>query len=145
MTDPLGETDSAGVDVTVAARPTSNRHVNFQSGAVDRTGSWRTVRDDRADDGNYCDNLGKGSGTDGATYSFTSPRLELLHGRSQRGGALKVWIDGERQPNLSLRGDTNRVSLNGRKVYAGLGDGRHTIRIEVARGEAYVEGFVIRR
>ena len=146
VTDPLGEADTAAVDVTVveSPKPATTKHVNCQSGTVTRHGSWRTVRGGRADDGNYCDNQGNGRGTDRLTYTFSGPLLDVLYGRSQAGGSAKVWIDGERQSNLSFRGERDAARINGRERYAGLGDGRHTIRIEVVRRAAYLEGFVTR-
>jgi len=144
VTDPQGGTDTATVAVEVVERTAAARHVNCQSGNVTRHGSWRTVRGGGADDGNYCDNLGRGSGVDRLTYSFTGRRIDLLFGHSTRGGAAQVWVDGERRPNVSFQGERSSVRINGREPYAGLGGGRHTIRIEVVRGQAYVEGFAVR-
>ena len=69
----------------------------------------------------------------------------MLHGESARGGVAKVVIDGKRKANLSFRNQQGKVRVDDKRLYRGLGQGEHTVRIVVQRGEAYLEGFIVRR
>lgn len=145
VTDPEGATDSATVEVTVTERKgRQTRFVGCQTRDVDRNGSWRVVRSRAARGGSYCDNQGRGRGADTMALTFRGGRLVVVHGTSVDGGAARVVVDGERVGKVSFRGEGRKVRFE-RKVFAGLGDGRHRVRLVVLRREGYVDGFVVRR
>ncbi len=141
----LTVTDQAGNSSTAKERILVRRYVACQNQRVTLDGSWRTTRGGGARGGSYCDNQGRGPGKDVVTYSFKGPRLLVLHGESARGGVAKVIIDGKRRANLSFRNQQQQVRIDDKRLFRGLGSGEHTVRIVVQRGEAYLEGFIVRR
>ena len=70
--------------------------------------------------------------------------MAVVRGNSERGGIARVFIDGERVRDLSFRSSARAVRFAA-QGYGGLTEGRHTIRIVVQRGEAYLDGYVVRR
>ncbi len=140
----LTVTDEAGNRRTVSRTVVVRRFVQCRSDEVTLRGSWRTVGSDQADGGRYCDNMGRGRGTDVATFSFRGPYVSVVRGNSERGGVARVFIDGKRVRDLSFRSSAGEVRFAS-QGYGGLGEGRHTIRVVVQRGQAYLDGFVVRR
>lgn len=76
---------------------------------------------------------------------FAGPTLAVVHGDSRRGGRAKVFIDGTRRRGLGFRGPTRKIDFGERRLYRGLGTGRHRVRIVLKRGVGYVEGFIVKR
>lgn len=140
----LTVTDEAGNSTTEKQKILVRRYVACQSPKVTLDGSWRTHRGDSRG-GNYCDNLGRGPGKDTVTYTFRGTRLVVVHGESMRGGIAQVFIDGDRKANLSFRNQQSQVRIDDKRLFRGLGKGEHTLRIVVQRGEAYLDGFIVRR
>ena len=137
VTDPDGDTDTATSVVQVdEVVPCPAAQVNLGSG-------WRTLTSDRAWDGNYCASDGPHGGRDVVTLSFRGPWVTVMHGDALRGGTARVFVDGDRQANLSFRSGTRRTEFGQQRKYAGLGAGRHTLRLEVVRKTGFLEGFVL--
>jgi hypothetical protein len=144
VTDPQGATDTASVDVRVTGKP-AGTFAHCRGQKVDKAGGWRVVRDERASRDAYCDNRRRSSRPDVMTFGFRGPRLAIIHGDALRGGRARVTIDGERRSPLSFAGDRRHPAFGERKLYRGLGPGRHTIRIVMVRRLGFLEGFVVRR
>ncbi|GAA1778476.1 hypothetical protein GCM10009795_025740 [Nocardioides hankookensis] len=148
VTDPSGATDTDTVAVTVtkaattpppSARATT---VGCASSKVKRTGSWRVVKARSAPGGSYCDNLGKRKGKDTMRLAFTGPRLDLFFGHGMKGGRAAVVVDGKRVGTLSFAGKRRKPSISFHRRLTGLGAGKHTVRLVVTKGRAYVDRFV---
>lgn len=140
----LTVTDEAGNRRTVSRTVVVRRLVQCASDQVTLRGNWRSVRSTRANGGRYCDNLGRGNATDVATFGFTGPSVSVIRGVSTRGGTAAVHIDGRRVSGISFRSSSSTVRFSS-KAYRGLGQGRHTIRIVVQRGQGYLDAFVVER
>ncbi|MCW2792402.1 MAG: domain containing protein [Nocardioides sp.] len=137
----LTVTDSGGEFDTVRQRVLVRREIGCGADSVTWHGSWRMVRDGSVRGGSYCDNGGRGSGKDTLTASFTGPQIDLWYGTAARGGSGTVLVDGVRVGTVSFRGSGSTPKLTAHRVFKGLGAGRHTIRLVVTRGRAFVEGF----
>ncbi len=135
VTDPDGRSD------TVAQKVLVRRATSCWARSVKHTGSWRRVASSRASQGDYCDNLGRGKGPDVLRTTFRGPQVDVFHGRAARGGSAVVFIDGKRRGKVSFAGTGTRPALRFHRVFAKLGGGRHTLKL-VARGQAYLEGFI---
>ncbi|MCW2844509.1 MAG: domain containing protein [Nocardioides sp.] len=135
VTDPGGKSD------TVRQRVLVRREIGCGAGSVTRHGSWRMVHDDAVRGDSYCDNGGRQSGKDTLTTSFDGPQIDLWYGTASRGGTATVLVDGVRLGTVSFHGSSSTPELTSHQVFKGLGAGRHTIRLVVNRGRAYVEGF----
>jgi len=138
VVDESGRADSATRRVTV------RRTTGCGTAAVTRRGSWRMVKAD-VRGGSYCDNAGRGRGKDTMTMSFRGPQLDVWFGRAAKGGAAEVLVDGVRVDTVSFRGRGSTPRLTRHAVTDGLGKGRHTMRLVVLRGRAYLEGFTTLR
>jgi PKD repeat protein len=139
----LTVTDAGGKSTTVRKRVLVRHEVACNVSRVDRPGSWRTVRDGRVRGGSYCDNAGRGSGRDVMSLSFRGPQVDVWFGRATGGGTAKVLIDGKRVGTLSFAGAHARPVLTAHRIFSGLGQGRHHVRLVVLKGKAFVEGFGI--
>jgi immune inhibitor A len=137
--------DPQGKKSTASKRIVVRREVVCISDSVIRTGSWQRVDVASAPGGNYCDNLGRKTGKDTLTLRFSGPQVDGFYGRSVRGGAADVFIDGRKVGTVSFRGSTEAVRVKFHQVFKGLGGGQHTVKLVVTRGQAYVDGFVITR
>lgn len=134
--------DTGGRTDKVSQRVLVRREIGCGAPSVTRHGSWRTVQDDDVRGGSYCDNAGKGKGADTLTTSFTGPQIDLWYGRATQGGRAAVFIDGERVGStVKFSGNSATPKLTFHRAFQDLGAGRHTIRLVVTRGRAYVEGF----
>ncbi|GCD90237.1 PKD domain-containing protein [Nocardioides sp. LS1] len=138
----LTVTDEGGKSDTVSQRILVRRATACWSPQVSRTGSWRQVNQRQAPKGDYCDNAGKGAGADTLTLHFKGPQVDVFHGRSTRGGAATVYIDGEKVGTVSFHSDDTAPRIRYHQVFSDLGEGGHTLRLVVTRGRAYLEGFV---
>jgi len=135
VTDEAGNTDTATRQLRVYDV------VHCQGAQVDLGGGWRVRQNDRAVAGHYCSgDVGRGGRV---SYTFQGPQVAVVHGDAQRGGTARVVVDGERQPALSFHGTQDRIGFLQQQSYAGLGAGRHTIRIVMTRGSGFLEGFVL--
>ncbi|GEP35219.1 hypothetical protein NSZ01_29870 [Nocardioides szechwanensis] len=139
----LTVTDAGGKSTTDTKRILVRREVACNVSRVERPGSWRTVRDGRVRGGSYCDNAGRGGGRDVMSLRFRGPQVDVWFGRAIGGGTAKVLIDGKRVGTLSFAGSTTRPTLTAHRIFTGLGQGRHHVRLVVIKGMAYVEGFGI--
>ena len=134
VTDPDGATDTASVDVEVYGE------VHCQDTQL--ADGWQVLASDRAMDGHYCASDSRQGGRDVATFTFRGAWVKVIHGDALRGGTARVFIDGQRQPNVSFRGETRRIQFLHQRSYRGLGSGRHTLRLVVKQKIGLLEGFV---
>ena len=138
----LTVTDEAGNSSTVKKKVRVRRFVSCSSGRVDRNGSWQTVTGARSPFGDYCDTNGRGRGKDTVTMPFRGQSLVVVHGARRGGGTAAVFVDGERQGELSFRSKRRTIAFERTERYTGLGAGPHTLRIVMLRGTGYLSGFV---
>jgi len=54
-----------------------------------------------------------------------------------------VYIDGHKVGTVDFHGSTPSPRLKYHQVFKNLGSGRHTVKLVVTRGQAYVDGFII--
>jgi M6 family metalloprotease-like protein len=144
VTDPSGATDTDEVTVTVtkATTPTTTpTTVSCGSSQVRKTGSWRVVKAKRAPGGSYCDNLGKRKGKDTLRLGFRGPQLDVYYGQAAKGGRAALYVDDERVGTLSFAGKGAKPSFSGHRTLTKLGTGKHTVRLVVLKGRAYVDRF----
>jgi PKD repeat protein len=138
----LTVTDSKGRTSTTKQRILVRRAVSCNARSVARTGSWRVVSSPEAPKGDYCDNLGRGAGQDTLTYRFTGPQLDVYFGTSTNGGQARLYVDGVSKGVISFRGTEARPRFRGHKLVTGLSKGRHTVRLVVLGGTAYLDSFI---
>lgn len=137
----LTVTDAGGKSDTVRQRVRVRREIGCGSHGVTWHGSWRMVRDASVRGGSYCDNGGRRAGRDTLTTSFRGPQVDIWHGTATHGGRATVLVDGVRVGRVSFHGSGATPTMTSHRVFRGLGKGRHTVRLVVNRGRAYVEGF----
>ena len=135
--------DPQGLRSSVSKRIVVRREIVCIADAVTRTGSWRRVNVASAPGGNYCDNLGRRSGADTLKLTFRGPQVDVFYGKAAHGGAAVVYIDGRKVGTVDFRGSTQSPRLTYHQVFKNLGSGRHTVKLVVTRGQAYVDGFII--
>ena len=138
----LTVTDTKGRTSTAKQRVLVRRAVSCNGQAVARTGSWRVVSSLNAPKGDYCDNLGRGPGPDALTYQFKGKQLDIYHGRVSGGGTAAVFIDGQRRGTIDFSSSDPRLRFRFHKVITGLANGRHTVRLVVLGGTAYLDSFI---
>lgn len=144
VTDPSGATDTDTVRVAVTGGGTpggGERTVQCGSRKVAKTGSWRNVKSAKAQGGRYCDNLGKRKGIDSLTLTIKGPRLDVLIGRSKRGGEAVMVVDGDFHTVFSFRGPSRQPVLGRHIRLRGLGAGEHTVELQVTKGRGYLDYF----
>jgi len=135
--------DPQGLKSSVSKRIVVRREIVCIADAVTRTGSWRRVNTASAPGGNYCDNLGGRAGADTLELSFRGPQVDLFYGKAAHGGAAVLYIDGHKVGTVDFHGFTQSPRLKYHQVFKNLGSGRHTVKLVVTRGQAYVDGFII--
>lgn len=138
----LTVTDTKGRTSTAKQRLLVRRAVSCSGRAVADSGSWRVVRSLNAPKGDYCDNLGRGPGPDTLTYGFRGKQLDIYHGRVSGGGTAAVFIDGRRRGTIDFDSADSRLRFRFHKVITGLSNGRHTVRLVVLGGTAYLDSFI---
>jgi PKD repeat protein len=138
----LTVTDSRGRSDSVSEKILVRRAVKCRSSKVERTGSWRQVSSLNAPNGQYCDNLGNGRGPDTLSYRFRGPQVDIYHGRSADGGQAAVYVDGERRGTITFRSPDGAPRFKYHRVFGKLGRGKHTVRLVVLRGQAYIASFI---
>ena len=134
--------DTKGRTSTAKQRLLVRRAVSCNAKSVARTGSWRVISSLQAPKGDYCDNLGTGAGKDTLTYRFAGPQLDVYYGTSSSGGRAAVYVDGVKKGVISFRSGEARLRFKGHKVLTGLGKGRHTVKLAVLSGTAYLDSFI---
>ena len=137
----LTVTDEAGNTDTATRRVQVYDVLHCQGAQVDLGRGWRVRENDGAVAGHYCS--GEVSRGGRVSFTFRGPQVAVVHGDAQRGGTARVVVDGERQPALSFHGTQDRIEFLQQQSYAGLGTGRHTIRVVMTRGRGFLEGFVL--
>jgi len=150
VTDPQGLSDTAEATVVVEDPPAAQaggspvaRRVACGGTGVDRTGSWRTMASATASRGHYCDNLGGRKGRDTMSLSFSGPRVGIDYAKARRGGLARVVVDGERVGVLRFHARAKQPRFGFSRTFAGLGAGRHTVRVVVRKRAGYVDDFVV--
>ena len=138
----LTVTDTKGRTSTTTQRLLVRRAVSCNGRVVTRTGSWRVVSSLSAPKGDYCDNLGNGTGTDTLTYRFAGPQLDVYYGKSSSGGQAAVYVDGVRKGSISFRSSDAQPRFRFHKVLSGLSKGKHTVRLVMLSGTAYLDSFI---
>ena len=138
----LTVTDSSGRKDTSTERILVRRAVKCGSPRVGKTGSWRKVRSLNAPNGKYCDNLGSGRGADTLTYQFRGPQIDVYHGKVRGGGKAAVYVDGKRRGTIDFSGKKSQLRFKSHHVVKGLSKGRHTVRVVILRGRAYIASFI---
>ena len=124
VSDAAGNTDSAGQTLLV------RKLVRCQSDRVDKTGSWRQVRDERANGGSYCGNDDSGQARDVLRFDFDGPRVLVIHGDSSRGGTATRRRSTARSSGGCRSSATGARSASGRRcVYRRLRAGSAHVRI----------------
>ena len=136
VTDDRGRTDTTRQKILV------RRAVKCRSSKVEQTGSWREVSSLNAPNGQYCDNLGNARGPDTLTYDFKGSQLDVYHGRARQGGRAAVYIDGQRRGVVKFGGSQEQPKFRYHQVFGNLGKGRHTVRLVVLSGRAYIASFI---
>uniref|UniRef100_UPI00356A2397 PKD domain-containing protein n=1 Tax=Nocardioides sp. TaxID=35761 RepID=UPI00356A2397 len=138
----LTVTDSRDRTSTTSKRFLVRKAVACKARAIKRTGSWRHVRDLNAPKGDYCDNLGKGKGKDTLTYKFKGKQLDVYHGRVKGGGKAALFIDGKRRGSVNFANSSTQLKFRFHKLVKGLSNGKHTAKLVVLRGNAYLDSFI---
>ncbi len=140
VTDPQGRSDTSSRYVRVW------KELECGKRGVAKRGSWRPLaRSGSRYWGSYCDNRGKGKGKDTLTAKFSGGRLRVVFGQARSGGIAKILIDGRGHGRIRFGGGDSSVPVMSTKNFNGLGDGRHTVKLVVTRGTAYVDGFLVTR
>jgi hypothetical protein len=141
VTDPQGGRSVSTGSLVV------RRELDCRTNAVSRHGSWRTRPGTSSTYYwlDYCDNQGRGSGSDTLTSSFTGSRLQVVYARARTGGTARIVIDGKVAGRIAFDGGSSSTPAMTSRVFTGLGGGRHTVKLVVTGGAAYVEGFVVDR
>ena len=137
VTDPQGLSDTEVLRVGVAQR------VGCSSRSVARSGSWHVVTSAAATGGNYCDNLGTGSGADTLRLRAAGPKVAVSYARSAQGGLGRVYVDGEYQGTVDFRSSDAKPRLGYSQTFSGLGSGTHTVKLVMVRGAGYVDDFLV--
>ncbi len=138
VTDPQGASSTTTRSVRVWRELACNQR------RVARHGSWRTVaRNDYW--GSYCDNRGKRKGADTLRARFTGPLMRVVFGQARTGGTAKILIDGRKRGVIRFKRGSSSTPVMTTKSYRKLGQGRHTVKLVVTRGTAYVDGFLVGR
>ena len=139
----LTVTDEGGRSDTVTQRVLVRRATSCWAGKVKKQGSWRLVKKQgAAPNGDYCDNRGRGKGKDVLTMRFQGPQLDVYHGRAKQGGRAIVYIDGKKRGSVNFTANRNTPKFRYHRVFKDLGDGKHTVKLVVKKGTAYLEGFI---
>jgi len=138
----LTVTDSSGRKDTTTEKILVRRAVKCGSPKVDKTGSWRKVRSLSAPNGRYCDNLDNGRGTDSLTYQFRGPQIDVYHGRAREGGKAAVYVDGKRRGTIDFGSKKSKLTFKSHHVVKGLSKGKHTVRVVILSGRAYIASFI---
>lgn len=139
VTDPEGATDTDTVKVSVGGATAGATKVQCGSKKVTRTGKWRNVP---LAHGSYCANVVKRKGRQASlTLTFDGPRLDVLIGRSKRGGEGVLTVDGDFEKAFKFRGPSARPVIGRHIRLRGLGAGEHTVSLVVTRGRGYVDNF----
>lgn len=134
--------DEGGKVGTRSRTVTVRRAIGCLARSVDVAGSWRRVRSADAPRGrDWCDNRGRGRGPDTLTTTLRGAQVGVTYGRASGGGVAVLLVDGERVGRISFAGKGGAPRFTTR-TFTGLGAGRHTVRLVVRRGTAWVEGFL---
>lgn len=133
VTDPQGasslQTRSLAVALPVAC----------ESGRVVRTRTWKVVPGGAG--GEHCRNTLAGKGR--MTVLTSGTRVGLTFGRVQGGGKADVYVDGVRVGSVRSASTSTKIAWNGRKVFAGLAPGDHTVTVRVVRGKVRVDDLLV--
>ena len=132
--------------------------------AMNQSGGWHDMTDDRATHGHYCRNVGANKNSKAyMEFSYTGSEVDLLIARGPRGGNVEVKIDGVskgkvdfyRPPADPAYPDSSgkRDLTFGEFVSFPTTSGAHTFRLNVlndtgpanglARDIIYVDGFLV--
>jgi len=132
-------TDAGGLTATKAATIHVGKKVSCSNANVVRTGSWRKRSSAAASGDSYCDNLGRGAGKDTLTVRAAGDRIGLSFARGQLGGTARVYVDGIYRGLVTFRSSATRPRFGYSRVFSGLSNTTHTMRIVVTQGQAYVD------
>jgi PKD repeat protein len=114
--------------------------VACESTGVVRSRHWK-VSASSAQGGKHCRNSVAGRGK--MTILTSGDRFGLTFGRISGGGAAKVFVDGTYVGTVSMASASTRLTWDGRKVFAGLGAGRHTVVIRQVRGIGNIDDLLV--
>jgi hypothetical protein len=78
-----------------------------------------------------------------ADLEFKGSQLDVLFGKSGRGGSANVFIGGHKVGTVNFHGFTQAVTVKYHQKFKNLGAGQHTVKLVVTKGPAYVDGLII--
>ena len=139
VTDPQGGTSTSSQSVRVW------RELVCGKRQVAKRGSWRKGQGTTAYWGSYCDNRGTRKGADTLGAKFTGSQMGVVFGQARQGGSAKILIDGRKRGVIRFKGGSSSAPTMTTRNFTRLGKGRHTVRLVVTRGTAYVDGFLVVR
>ena len=138
----LTVTDGRGRSDSTTQRLLVRRAVACNAKAVKNKGSWRRVKATGAPKGDYCDKRGRGQGKDTLIYSFKGKQLDVYHGRDNTGGKAKVFIDGKRVGTVNFKNNSSKLKFRFHQKFKASSNGKHTVKLVVTRGTAYIDSFI---
>ncbi len=131
----LRAVDRAGNSVNASVTRTP---VVLSEAVAQRSGTWRTLRDQRYLSGAAFGSTSAGSS---ATFTFTGSSAALAVGRGAQSGRLRIFVDGRDQGVLDLR---SAQTIYRQAVWTRYwpASGQHTVRVQV-EGTAGRPGVVL--
>jgi hypothetical protein len=110
--------------------------------AIEYTGGWHRKEALTATNGGYHERAGNNKKGAAARVVFDGDEITYLYGVSAAGGTADILIDGAVRDTISYQG-VGGTSFGRAVTYAGLGAGRHELRIVHRSGKVIVDGFRI--
>jgi len=132
-------TDAGGLTASTTRTVHVGKRVGCAHPNIVKTGSWRARSSVAATGGTYCDNLGSGSGNDTITVKATGDQVGLSFARGKQGGAARIYIDGVDKGLISFHSSASKPAFGYSKLFTGLTNTTHTMKIVVTSGQAYVD------
>lgn len=114
--------------------------VACENAKVVRSRHWKVIASS-ASGGKNCRNKVASRGT--MTIQTSGDRFGLTFGRISGGGTAKVYVDGSYVGAVSMASTSGRLTWDGRKVFVGLGAGRHTVVIRQVRGIGNIDNLLV--
>ena len=143
-----------GLTVTDEAGNVSVKTISFRvyryagcgTSSVRAVGDFRVVKARGALRQRVCagtNPVGSTKGRDSLVIHFRGTQVDVVHGRSSRGGSAVVLVDGKKIGTMTFKSG-GRLTFRHLKTFKGFTAGLHRLEVRRVRGSAYVEGFLIR-
>jgi hypothetical protein len=110
--------------------------------AIEYTGGWHRKESLAATSGGFHERAGNNPKGAVARVVFDGDEITYQYGVTAAGGTADILIDGVLRETLSYKG-AGEASFGRAVTYAGLGAGRHELRIVHRSGKVLVDGFRI--